>query len=56
MTRSEELHNLYGGDPLRDEVINELLYVESMLDQLRSLPKIKVHPEDPTRQKPTSIG
>lgn len=30
-----------------------MLYLEDQLDELRELPKIKVHPSDPTKQKTT---
>ena len=34
-------------------LIDEMVYLEEQLDHLRSLPKIKVHPKDPSIQKVT---
>lgn len=43
-----EERTLYG--PL----VREFVQLEHRLDELRELPQIKVHPTDPTRQKPTA--
>lgn len=53
MTRKEELLNLLNNDATYVPLINEMAYLEEQLDELRELPKIKVHPEDKTKQKTT---
>lgn len=37
-------------------LIEEMVYLETELESLRKLPKYKVHPSDPTRQKITTAG
>lgn len=41
------------GDKTLTPMVDEMVYLEEQLDMLRSLPKIKVHPKDPTIQKAT---
>lgn len=53
MDRKEELLNLIGQDTTLKPLISEMVYLEEQLDYFRSLPKIKVHPNDPSKQKPT---
>lgn len=53
MTRKEELMSLIGFDPVLMPLITEMVELEDQLDYLRTLPKIKVHPKDPTKQKAT---
>lgn len=53
MTRKEELYTLIGRDPVLMPLITEMVELETQLDQLRALPKIVVHPKDPTKQKAT---
>lgn len=53
MTRKEELLKLLNNDVTYVPLITEMLYLEDQLDELRELPKIKVHPSDPTKQKTT---
>lgn len=53
MSRIEELLNIVNHDPTYIPLINEMVYLEEQLDELRELPKIKVHPDDPTKQKTT---
>lgn len=52
-TRKEELLNLIDESTLLAPLITEMIELEEQLDYLRTLPKIKVHPKDPTKQKPT---
>lgn len=52
MTRREELEGAVG-DPVYNPLITEIVECEKMLDSLRELPKIVVHPQDPTKQKAT---
>lgn len=53
MTRKEELLKLLNNDITYIPLVNEMVYLEDQLDELRGLPKIKVHPSDPTKQKTT---
>ena len=53
MTRKQELLQLLDNDITYVPLINEMVYLENQLDELRELPKIKVHPEDKTKQKTT---
>ena len=51
--RKEELLKLINNDITFIPLIDEVVYLEGQLDYLRDLPKIKVHPTDPTKQKST---
>ena len=53
MDRKTELLDLIKNDSSLVPLIDEVVYLEEQLDYLRSLPKIKVHPKDPSKQKPT---
>lgn len=53
MSRKEELLSLIDNETTLVQLIDEMVYLEEQLDCLRSLPKIKIHPKDPTKQKPT---
>ena len=53
MDRKEELLKLLNNDITYVPLITEMVYLEDQLDELRELPKIKVHPEDKTKQKAT---
>lgn len=53
MTRKEELLQLLNNDITYIPLITEMVYLEKQLDELRELPKIKVHPTDKTKQKTT---
>lgn len=53
MDRKEELLKLIGDDDTLKPLIEDMLYLEGELDYFRSLPKLKVHPKDPSKQKPT---
>lgn len=53
MDRKGELLKIIENDQTLTPLINEVVYLEEQLDYLRSLPKIKVHPDDPSKQKPT---
>ena len=53
MDRKEELLNVIDDDSAKVKLIDDMLYLEEQLDYLRELPKIKVHPDDPSRQKST---
>ena len=51
--RRAELLECIEGNAALVPLVDEVVYLEKQLDFLRSLPKIKIHPEDPTRQKAT---
>lgn len=53
MTRQEELLKLLNNDITYVPLVTEMVYLEDQLDELRELPKIKVHPDDSTKQKTT---
>lgn len=53
MTRKEELLKVIENDITLIPLIDEMVYLEEQLDFYRSLPKIKVHPSDKTKQKAT---
>lgn len=53
MDRKEELLELLNNDITYIPLVTEMVYLEDQLDELRELPKIKVHPEDKTKQKVT---
>ena len=53
MSRKEELLKLLNNDITYVPLVTEMVYLEDQLDELRELPKIKVHPEDKTKQKTT---
>ena len=53
MDRKKELLRIIGDDLTLVPLIDEVVYLEEQLDYLRELPKIKVHPKDPSKQKPT---
>lgn len=53
MSRKEELLKILNNDITYIPLVTEMVYLEEQLDELRDLPKIKVHPDDPTKQKTT---
>lgn len=53
MDRREELIKLIDNDESLIPLVDEMIYLEGQLDYLRTLPKIIVHPKDPTKQKAT---
>lgn len=53
MSRKKELLGLIDNDRLLIPLITEMVELEEQLEKLRALPKIKVHPKDPTKQKAT---
>lgn len=53
MSRRSELLSYIDNDILLVPLVNDMLDLEKQLDYLRTLPKIKVHPKDPTKQKAT---
>lgn len=53
MNRREELLDLIDNNILYVPLVNEMVDLEAQLEYLRKLPKIKIHPSDPTKQKAT---
>lgn len=41
------------GDENLEPLLDEIVYIEEQLEYLKSLPQIKVHPKDKTKQKAT---
>lgn len=56
MDRKKELLRIIGDDLTLVPLIDEVVYLEEQLDYLRELPKIKVHPKDPSKQKVTPVA
>ena len=58
MDRREELINLIPDDSkeLVAEVVDEIIFLEGKLTELKKLPFIQVHPDDPTLQRNTPAG
>lgn len=52
-SRKKELLKLLNNDTAYAPLVTEMVYLEEQLDELRALPKIKVHPTDTTKQKLT---
>ena len=53
MSRRSELLSYIDNDILLVPLVNDMVDLEEQLDYLRTLPKIKVHLKDPTKQKAT---
>lgn len=51
--RKSELLGVIGENSTLIPLIDEMVYLEEQLDHLRPLPKIKIHPKDPSIQKVT---
>ena len=61
MERKEELKLLFkdvdeNQRKLVDRLIDEVVHIEEELDYLKSLPPIRVHPKDNSRQEITPAG
>lgn len=55
MTRHDELNNLIPEDSreLVKDVIDQIVFLEGKLTELKKLPFIQVHPDDPALQRAT---
>ena len=53
MTRKEELIEAVHGNTLLIPLISDMVYLEEQLEYLQTLPKIRIHPDDPSKQKAT---
>ena len=51
--RAEEIFDYVDRDVTLINLIADVVELEAQLDQLRGLPKLRVHPDDPARQKVT---
>lgn len=56
MTRREELIKATGNIEVYGPLIDEVLFIEERLRELKKLPFIVVHPTDATKQKTTPAG
>ena len=61
MERKEELKNLFkdveeNQMKLVDRLLDEVVHIEEELDYLKTLPAIRVHPKDPSKQETTPAG
>ena len=53
MTRKEELLEAVHGNTLLIPLVSDMVYLENQLEYLQTLPKIRIHPDDPSKQKTT---
>lgn len=53
MDRKTELLEVIEHDQTLTPLIDEVIFLEGRLEELKKLPFIKVHPKDPTKQKAT---
>lgn len=53
MDRKKELLKTIEYDPALMPLIDEVVFLEGRLEELKKLPFIKIHPKDPTKQKAT---
>lgn len=44
------------GDVQFENLVDEFIFIENQMIELKKLPFIKIHPKDPTRQKTTPAG
>lgn len=61
MERAEQLHNIFkevdeGKRVIVDRLIDEAVYLEERLQELKQYPHIKFHPKNPALQKITAAG
>lgn len=61
MERQEELKKIFENvdenqQKLINRLIEEVVYIETILDEMKSLPTIRVHPKDNSKQEITSAG
>lgn len=51
--RKEELYKLVNNDIVLTRTIDEMVLLEERMSELRELPFIRIHPNDPSKQKST---
>ena len=61
MTRREQLNDIFknvdeGQKQLIDPLLDEIVFLEQRMSELKKLPFVKVHPTDNTMQKTTSAA
>lgn len=56
MERREELLKFIDNDANLIPLVDNLLFLEQKLDELRGMPLIRVSPANPERQKPTAAA
>lgn len=61
MSRADELHNIFkdvdeGKRAIVNNLIDEAVYLETQLTELKKYPFIKFHPQNPDLQKITAAG
>ncbi len=61
MTRKEELKDIFkdveeNQKKLINPLIDEVIFMENEMNTLKKLPFIQVHPENPTKQRPTTAA
>lgn len=61
MTRREQLDEIFknvedGQKQLVTRLLDEVIFLEEQMTELKKLPFIRVHPKDPTLQKTTSAA
>lgn len=56
MCRFEQLFNSVENDETLKPLIEQMVYLEDELENLKKLPKYRVHPNDITKQKLTVAG
>ena len=53
MSRKNDLLKIIEKDPALISLIDEMIFLENQLDELRGLPKLLVNPKNPAQQKTT---
>lgn len=53
MSRKEELLQIVGDDKALAKLVDEIIFLETQLDYLKTLPQINVNPNNPAQQKAT---
>lgn len=54
--RENELFKAVEEDPTLRPLVHHIVIIESQLQELEAMPKIRIHPKDPTKQKPTAAA
>lgn len=52
-SRRAQLLNIVGDDPFLQKEVDELLFLEGKLEELRKLPHIEINPRNPAQQRAT---
>ena len=53
MDRKQELLEIIDNDPVLSQLVDEIIFLEKQLIELKKLPFIKVNPKNPAQQKST---